>query len=85
MAVNPTLLHPSVYQEYGLDIRNVATLPEDEIININKKINEELLMKTNKLQTPFKRRKFATGFISIVIIALVLAVGTAVSIFMLMK
>lgn len=86
MAVNPTLLHPSVYQEYGLDIRNVATLPEDEIIKINKKINEELLMQTTRMKTPFKRhKKFAAGYVSLVVIILLLMVSAAVGLFLFLK
>ena len=69
MAVNPTLLHPSVYQKYGLDIRNIATLQENEIMEINRQINEEEMMKTTRLQNPFKRKKkFQMGVTSIVVL-----------------
>ncbi len=74
MAVNTSLLHPSMYQKYGFDIRNVAVLEEDKINEINRKIKEEELIKTSKMTMPFKRkRKYGYGFINVLLILGVVA------------
>ena len=74
MAVNTSLLHPSMYQKYGFDIRNVAILEEDKINEINRKITEEELIKTSKMTMPFKRkRKYSYGFINVLLILGVVA------------
>ena len=43
MAVNPKLLLPNEYSRFGFDLNYVATLSEEEIENINKKIMEEMI------------------------------------------
>lgn len=86
MAVNTTLLHPSMYQKYGFDIRNVAVLSEDEILNINRKIKEEELIKTSRVTTPFKKKnKFAYGFVNILVILGVIGSTIAVTLILLSK
>ena len=86
MAVNTALLHPSIYQKYGLDIRNVAILDENKINDINRKIKEEELIKTSKMNMPFKkRRKYGYGFASVLLILGVLATCAAVGLFLLAK
>ena len=74
MAVNTSLLHPSIYQKYGFEIRNVAVLDEEKINEINRKIKEEELIKTSKMTMPFKRkRKYGYGFINVLLILGVVA------------
>ena len=86
MAVNTALLHPSIYQKYGLDIRNVAVLDEDKINDINRKIKEEELIKTTKMAIPFKKkRKYGYGFASVLLILSVLSTCTAVALLLLAK
>ena len=86
MAVNTALLHPSMYQKYGLDIRNIAVLDEDKINDINRKIKEEELIKTTKMQMPFKKkRKYGYGFASVLLILGVIGTCAAVAVFLLVK
>ncbi len=86
MAVNSSLLHPSIYQKYGFDIRNVALLNEDEIMDINRKIKEEELIKTTRLNMPFKKKKkFAYGFVNILLILSVIGSFLAAAVFLLTK
>lgn len=43
MAINPKLLLPGEYAKFGYDLKYVATLSEDEIDAINKRIIEEMI------------------------------------------
>ena len=62
MAVNPNLLHPSQYQKYGYDIRQIAKLSEEKINNINAQImDEENKDKTIKKHVPLFRMKLSCG------------------------
>lgn len=62
MAVNPNLLHPSQYQKYGYDIRQIAKLSEDKINSINVKISEEeKKVIRNKKKIPFFKMKLSCG------------------------
>ncbi len=86
MAVNASLLHPSVYQKYGFDIRNVASLSEEEIMDINRKIKEEELIKTSRISTPLRnKKKFAYGFVNVLLILSVIGTAAAVTFFLLTK
>ena len=86
MAVNTSLLHPSMYQKYGFDIRNVAILEEDKINEINRKIKEEELIKTSRMTMPFKRkRKYGYGFINVLLILGVVAACVVATVIYLAK
>lgn len=41
MAVNPNLLHPTIYQKYGLELSEIVKLTEKEIEDVNNKILAE--------------------------------------------
>lgn len=62
MAVNPQLLHPSQYQKYGYDIRQIAKLSETKINNINEQImSEENKSLDIKKRIPLFKMKFSCG------------------------
>ena len=62
MAVNPNLLHPSQYQKYGYDIRQIAKLNEEKINSINEQITEEEnKVVVVKRKIPLFKLKLSTG------------------------
>ena len=62
MAVNPILLHPSQYQKYGYDIRQIAKLNEEKINSINEQImSEENKVIEVKRRIPLFKMKLSTG------------------------
>lgn len=72
MAVNPNLLHPSQYQKYGYDIRQIAKLSEEKINSINEQImQEENKDKTVKKKVSLLKMKLScgNGFINTLILA----------------
>ncbi len=72
MAINPSLLHPSQYQKYGYDIRQIAKLSEDKINNINNKIlSEENKVVEVKKRIPLFKMKLTTGngFVNALVLA----------------
>lgn len=65
IAVNPNLLDSKIYNKYGYDIRTIASLSEEEIININNIIsieeNRELLKKKKNRFLNFKHNIVLTS------------------------
>lgn len=58
MAVNPKLLLPEEYEKFGYDLKYVATLSEEEIDSINKKIIEEIIRQdATNIETTVKTRR----------------------------
>ena len=63
MAINPNLLNPSEYANFGYDIKEVATHTEEEIIKINNEILKAEFSMVNKplIAKSRRKRKITTG------------------------
>lgn len=80
MAVNPNLLHPSMYEKFGLDLKEIIKLSEKEINDVNARIVEEenRVLDFTKLGKITKRNNIllapGNGFASSVLIIVILLI-----------